>query len=582
MRTELADGWAHRIQALQEAAARSGLPGATALTAAIARAAADDVCTVAVLGEWSRGKSTLVNTLIERDLLPVDVRPTTASLVSIRSGTPERALVWPASGMPLELPLHANALRHAQTAATGGLETARRVELELFAPDLEGLCLVDTPGVNDLGDTAAEIVYGLLPFVDLAVFVLDATNGGMSRSEKDFLEADLLGPLLPPLAFVVNQMDRVEAEDERELEELRAEIRAQVRAVAGPDAPVLFGSARGALGRELRHALLATIRDVAASSVTIRRRRLVQRGRGHLADLLADRRSDLAMDDVALERKAALVRGGDSALPAALGDFRRHVRKVGEDPLRVMLARSLAVHGERTAAEIERRVAMAGDLAAYARHGLVHDVTEASRQWAQGHIPELTTYLGRHLAYLSAEFEANFGAAFGRSGGLRIRIPEAEPLPCVDVASIDRRQREAEHARFILPGLFSVVGGLIALPVGVAGLYIGMKIAADSRESHREALRAELQETARELVRREEARLRAGCEAMLDAYFADLDRQIDRACGQVIEDTRRRLRGVNEERRAGAAAQAAALARIDAAEVLLDTLDGSRRGSDAG
>lgn len=567
-----AESWAGQLATLREAARQSGLAEATVLVDAIERAAKDDVCTVAVLGEWSRGKSTLLNTMLERDLLPVDVRPTTASVVQIRHGEREHAVVLMESGGSVELPLSGSALRHAQTAASGGLETARRVDLVVRAPDIDGFRLVDTPGVNDLGETAHAIVYELLPFVDLAIFVIDATNGGLSRSEQAFLDADLLGPLRPPLAFVVNKMDGIGVDDDDEREELRAELLTQLRAVGGPAVPVLFGVARGALGRALRQDLLGVMRDAAAASVAQRRLRLVHHAHADLLSLFADRRAALELDEATIERRVARVDGARAVLPAALADFRAHARHVGEQPIRQMLARSLALHAERTGDEIERRIAMAGDLAAYARHGLLHDVSEASRHWAQAHVPEVTTYLRRHLAYLSEEFERNFGAVFGRGGGLRIRIPEPNPLPTIDVASIDQRQRQAENARYILPGLLSVVGGMIALPVGVAGLYIGMKMAADAREVQREALRAELQQTGRDLVQREEQRMRAGCDAMVGAYFADLDRQLEGSCTRVMEDARGRLGTLLEERRAGETRQAESLAKLDAAEALLDAL----------
>ena len=45
---------------------------------------------LAFVGEFSRGKSTLINHLLGRDILPVGAKPTTGTLVSIVAGETEK------------------------------------------------------------------------------------------------------------------------------------------------------------------------------------------------------------------------------------------------------------------------------------------------------------------------------------------------------------------------------------------------------------------------------------------------------------------------------------------------------------
>src|SRR5579875_3768387 len=62
---------------------------------------------VIVAGEAKRGKSTLVNALLGRDVLPSGVTPLTALATTVRHGAPERADVTYADGRTGSFPLAA-------------------------------------------------------------------------------------------------------------------------------------------------------------------------------------------------------------------------------------------------------------------------------------------------------------------------------------------------------------------------------------------------------------------------------------------------------------------------------------------
>lgn len=526
---------------------------ATELVAHAVRACAQERCSVAFLGEWSRGKSSLVNALVGRALIPVDVRPTTAAVVSLCHGALEQATVVGSDGRIDSLPVGEAALRRAQTHESGGTATADRVELTLNEPNLVGFRLIDTPGVNDLSLTAEDVVYRLLPQVDLAVVVLDASNGGMSRTEHEFLGADVLGPLAPPLAFVVTHMDRVDTDDEEELAELREEFAQAVRGVAGPGAPVLFGSLAGAAPAEaLAEQLWSLARAAATSSVERRRDRTVSLLQMELLALVDARLETAALRSVELDHQVAVLDNAGRHIVPALRDFRAHVHAAGADRLKDLVSRSLDDHAQRTRADLVRRIAMTGDLAAYAQHGLVHDVESASRRWSQHHLPEVSTFLRRHLGFTAHEFRSAFGSVLGPSvSRLRIRMPDPQPLPEVDAALVASKQQDADSARFILPGILTIVGSMIAMPLGVAGLYLGMKIANDRQAQARDVIRSDLTAAAEELVRHDARRAAQDLHRAIDAYFADLDGQLERAFGELLSQRQVELRAARRQREAG-------------------------------
>ena len=59
---------------------------------------------VAVMGEFKRGKSTLLNALLGAPILPADATPTTAAISRITYGSRERVLLFFRDGTSREIP----------------------------------------------------------------------------------------------------------------------------------------------------------------------------------------------------------------------------------------------------------------------------------------------------------------------------------------------------------------------------------------------------------------------------------------------------------------------------------------------
>ncbi|MFD7414415.1 dynamin family protein [Kitasatospora purpeofusca] len=146
--------------------------------------------TVVVCGEFNRGKSSLLNALLERpNILPVDPYFATSVAAVIRHGAPERAEVT--------LRLSDGTLKQERIlldrigdyAAEGGKHSGEAVllDLRLDVPRLEsGLVLVDTPGVGGVYHHHTAVTMGQLPSADAVLFVLSAEEP-LSDSETAFL-----------------------------------------------------------------------------------------------------------------------------------------------------------------------------------------------------------------------------------------------------------------------------------------------------------------------------------------------------------------------------------------------------------
>lgn len=176
-----------------------------------------DVFSVVVLGEFSRGKSTFINALLGKSLLPMDVLPETALVQTlIYAKEPSMEIVYQ-DGTVKSAELSETYLK--QFSAQQKEENRKNIKSIRIGYPSEffnnQVMFVDTPGVSDLDEQRAEITYGFLPQADMVVFLLDATSP-LKKTEKEFIEKRVLPQGIQQIIFIVNKYDNL---DEEELEE---------------------------------------------------------------------------------------------------------------------------------------------------------------------------------------------------------------------------------------------------------------------------------------------------------------------------------------------------------------------------
>ncbi|XVU30490.1 dynamin family protein [Actinoplanes sp. CA-054009] len=137
---------------------------------ATAQLRAADV-TVAVVGEFKQGKSTLINALLRTDVCPVDADIVTAAPMTLRFGQPPAAY---ANGVLID---PADIREHLDEP----IEV--RLDRRLLGA---GLALVDTPGVGGLDSAQGNVTLALLPSAGAALFVTDAAQE-LTAPEVEFL-----------------------------------------------------------------------------------------------------------------------------------------------------------------------------------------------------------------------------------------------------------------------------------------------------------------------------------------------------------------------------------------------------------
>lgn len=138
---------------------------------------------VALLGEFSSGKTTLANALLGTQLLPTFKQPTTAIITEIALGPKDKYTVIKNNGNKEEIEIHQLA------DAVTNVEENKKLIIQLSNVKFlnKNINLIDTPGVNSINETHEDITYGYLPLVDEAFILIDINFGGISKSFLNFL-----------------------------------------------------------------------------------------------------------------------------------------------------------------------------------------------------------------------------------------------------------------------------------------------------------------------------------------------------------------------------------------------------------
>ncbi|MFF5112440.1 dynamin family protein [Streptosporangium sp. NPDC000509] len=169
-----------------------------------------DECTdIVVAGAQKRGKSRLLNTLVSHpDLLPVDADVATNCFLSLRRGPRLTAVVHRGTDAgPVEMPITIESI--PDYASMRGDAGKRRdvvsVDITLDNPLLDGLRLLDTPGVDSLTVGHRQVTVAMLQRADALLFTLSAQDQPVLRHELEFLAE--AAERVQAIAFVLTKVE---------------------------------------------------------------------------------------------------------------------------------------------------------------------------------------------------------------------------------------------------------------------------------------------------------------------------------------------------------------------------------------
>jgi predicted GTPase len=232
---------------------------------------AEDRFTLAVVGQFKRGKSSMMNAIIGRELLPTGVLPLTSAITVLKFGPTERLIIeredmqWPET-----LPVSQLEDYVTERGNPGNRKKIKTATLEVPLPFLRrGLEFVDTPGIGSAIAANTATTYAFLPQCDAVLFVT-SVDSPLTSAEMEFLQT--IRQHVHKIFFVVNKSDLLGERERREvLEFIGKTLREQMQrddarifplsckialaAKADGDELAYAQSGLGALQEELAHFL---------------------------------------------------------------------------------------------------------------------------------------------------------------------------------------------------------------------------------------------------------------------------------------------------------------------------------------
>ena len=165
-----------------------------------------------LIGEFSAGKTSLINALTDSKVLEIASLPTTATLYQIIFGAPEnKAVALSAEGEEVELQLDALKNDELKKYPTVTLfDTSTKVPKDII--------FVDTPGLSSPDPKHREVLTSILPQVDAILLTVDA-NQAITRSLIDFVKSMRLAE--KPIYLILNKID---TKSSSELQDLKRGI----------------------------------------------------------------------------------------------------------------------------------------------------------------------------------------------------------------------------------------------------------------------------------------------------------------------------------------------------------------------
>ncbi len=175
---------------------------------------AEDRFDLAVVGPFSRGKSSLMNAILGFDGLPTGILPHTSLITTVSYGPQERVVVrcdgW---SLAEEIRLEQLAEYVTEQGNPGNQRRVALAEIELPAEILRhGLHFIDTPGLGSAIVANTETTERFLPEIDAAIFV-SSFDFALGEADIEFLRR--VRATVGVVFFVLNKLDLV-SDSERE------------------------------------------------------------------------------------------------------------------------------------------------------------------------------------------------------------------------------------------------------------------------------------------------------------------------------------------------------------------------------
>jgi GTP-binding protein EngB required for normal cell division len=182
---------------------------------------------IAIFGRVSSGKSSLLNAMLETDVLPVGVTPITAVPTRLAYGEAAAINVWLANRSPERYEISRLPGFVSEHLNPGNEKHVTRIVVQLPSPRLrDGISFVDTPGLGSLATQGAAETLAYLPRCDLGLVLIDA---GSTLTPDDLQTIQILYDAAIPTMVLLSKADLLTVQDRsRVIEYVKDHIRKEL------------------------------------------------------------------------------------------------------------------------------------------------------------------------------------------------------------------------------------------------------------------------------------------------------------------------------------------------------------------
>jgi len=164
-----------------------------------------------VMGQFKRGKSTLINALLGAEILPTAIVPLTSIVTIIRYGKESKAEVRYLNDNQDNI--HLSDIPKFVTEKENPKNKLGVKDVDVFYPSdylKNGVRIIDTPGVGSVFKHNTDVAYAYLPYVDAGIFIV-TPDPPLGEAEHRFLKE--VREHADKFFFVLNKIDLVDEKD---------------------------------------------------------------------------------------------------------------------------------------------------------------------------------------------------------------------------------------------------------------------------------------------------------------------------------------------------------------------------------
>ncbi len=190
---------------------------------------------IVFLGQFKRGKSSLINAFLGESILPYGLIPVTAVVSVIRYSDERFCILKKLDGSEERIQLGDIYLYATQEENPDNIKNIAYLDIRLPNEYLRrGLFIVDTPGISSVFESNTMVTKGFIQNIDTAVIVL-GTDPPVSYDELQIIRQ--IKDRVKELIFVINKVDKENAESINTIKKFTADV---LKKEIGDENPVIY------------------------------------------------------------------------------------------------------------------------------------------------------------------------------------------------------------------------------------------------------------------------------------------------------------------------------------------------------